>query len=226
MKNIAIFLSLASILMGCDRNVDPIVETSNYIERIPEYVELNEIKGEEYSDSMVEVIVADIMSANKPIEVDTFSDLHSFDEDKFSGYNCTVFDLELTKRLMIIDHPVSRAQGELLGVTDYLCEKISPEGFRTYVFYADSNESHYSSSVLLITVSEDSNKFNKLLLCQEYGKENFSYKIESEFLSKSQVVVRKTEYYGMESSVVSDDSTSVTERVYNISNTGNIEQQI
>lgn len=190
---------------------------------------IEDSNGVYYSDSMI----MELSKSEESVEIDSTVDLHSFDRSKFQYEYCDEFTIEM---LIALDeyamhdgrekakqHPqVSKSQKELLGVTEYLCDKTFNGDFGVYVFHASGVESHCSNSIQLLVISNESNKYDRLVLSQKYLREGYEYDLTSRFVSYDEVEVTKVERYQNTNSSFKEDSTSVTRSNYVISDDGNI----
>ena len=171
---------------------------------------------------MVNNIFETIIEDQKIIKIDSTKDLHSFDLGKFQYDDCNNFDLELISALTEINNEVSKPQNLLLGVSDYLCNKTFCDKFKSFVFYAKSNESHYGNAIELITIDNNSNSFHKITLSQEYLSEGYEYTLESKFKTKSKVEITKKEFFNISDNIKDNDSISAKRKVYQIKSNGQI----
>jgi hypothetical protein len=208
-------------ILGCTSKTekDIIYPSPNIINQVDE---INEPRYYCYSDSMVNNIFETIIEDQKIIKIDSTKDLHSFDLGKFQYDDCNNFDLELISALTEINNEVSKPQNLLLGVSDYLCNKTFCDKFKSFVFYAKSNESHYGNAIELITIDNNSNSFHKITLSQEYLNEGYEYTLESKFKTKSKVEITKKEFFNISDNIKDNDSISAKRKVYQIKSNGQI----
>lgn len=185
--------------------------------------------GTYYSDSMIK----ELSKPAESIEVDSSVDLHSFDKAKFQFEYCNEFTIKMLVELdrygihdgieKTIKYPkVTSSQNRLLGVTEYLCDKTFRENFAMYIFHSSGIESHYSNCIQLFTISNKTNKYNSLVLSQQYMSEGYEYDLTSRFISKSEIEVTKQERFNTSNISSKDDSTRYTVTNYLIDKEGEI----
>lgn len=208
-----------------EKNEETILKTEKYQVPVPK----ENINGTDYSDSMIKVL----SKLSESIELDSFVDLHSFDKAKFQFEHCNEFTVKMLAELDIygllygmsktIKYPkVTKHQNELLGVTEYLCDKTFRDDFATYIFHSSGVESHYSNSIQLFTISNKTNKYNSLVLSQQYMSEGYEYDLTSRFTSINELEVKVEERFNTSNISPIDDSTSYTKTDYFISEEGDI----
>lgn len=181
--------------------------------------------GTMYSDSMIALL-------SKPKEsrkIDSFHALHSFDKAKFQWEHCNEFTIELLMTLeqygmrddLNGNYPkVTEPQRNLLGVTEYLCDRSFSDDFDMYVFHSADIESHYSNSIQLVTISKTSNKYSNLVLSQRYMSEAYEYDISSHFIAKNKLELTKVERFNTSNLSSQDDSISYSKLQYFINEEG------
>jgi len=222
MKSIITLSIICFFCTTCSNNPE---ETRVLIQQNPKNVQSvkqKESNGSPYSDSMVNLIIDDIIANSIPIEIDTFSDLHSFEVQNFKVSSCENFTIDTINKYSKIVEPVTKAQSKLLRVTDYFADKTFSKNFNSYIFYAKSNESHYGNYFVLYTIDKKSNRVEHLLLSQEYLSEGYEYKVESVFIKPNQIKVRKTEFFNVSNLDKTDDSISVSNSIFLILKDGKI----
>ena len=185
--------------------------------------------GAYYSDSMIKVLSKPVEN----IEIDSFIDLHSFERTKFQFESCDEFTIKMLAELdeygirdgmkKTIKYPkVTKSQNKLLGVTEYLCDKTFSDDFAMYIFHSKGVESHYTNSIQLFTISNRTNTYGNLVLSQQYMSEGYEYDLTSRFISINEVEVTKEERFNTSNVSLKDDSTSITKRIYFVSEIGDI----
>jgi len=223
MKNLTSFLILSLFFITCrhepedNASMAEIPKTSNSEagEDLPE--------GETYSDSMVQSIVNEALESNQPIQIDSFRDLHTFDKTRFKIKGLRKINLETVEQYKDAKNPVSKAQRQLLGITDYFLDLTCSDEFSMYLFYNKSEESHYGNSIELITIAKRSNQTDRLVLAQEYLSEGYETTVESEIIGKNTFRLKKTEYFGIGNDARENrDSVRVHEEKYQVNKFGAI----
>lgn len=177
--------------------------------------------GKPYSDSSVHNLVWEEIERTRPLQIDSFRDLHRFPTENFPFDKPQKVDMALVEKHRNIHHPLSKEQQALLEVTDYFSFLYARPNFSAYLFYNRSMESHYSNSIDLITIGRINNEVHKLVLAQEYGNEGQEYEIESEWVSENRIRQVKREFFRL---VTGErrDSSYAREIVYQIEKSGKI----
>lgn len=177
--------------------------------------------GEPYPDSIAQALVAAEMERTRPLQIDSFRDLHHFSPERFPFTKPQKVDMKLVEQHPNINHPLTKEQQALLGATDYFALVDTNRHFSTYLFYNRSMESHYSNSIDLITIGRNTNEVHRLVLAQQYGNEGQEYEIESEWIGKNRIRQTKTEVFHAVNGQ-GKDSTSTLEAIYQIGESGKI----
>lgn len=180
--------------------------------------------GTSYSDSTVNEIIDETMERVHPSPIDTFKALHSFELKKFKLTGIKKITLDTITKYATVGNPVTKAQAELLGITDYFANLTYTDRFKLFLLYNKSMESHYGNSIDLFTIDNQSNKIEKLTLCQEYLSEGYEYRIECNILGNHQFEITKTEYFNTSNLDKDDDKVSVSKMINGISDSGHIFQ--
>lgn len=219
--NLIFTIIILLYILGCTSKpekdiINPIPNTINQVN------EINEPRYYCYSDSMVNNIVETIIENQKIIKIDSTKDLHSFELGKFEYDDCNNFDLELISALTEINNEGSKPQNLLLGVSDYLCNKTFCDKFKSFVFYAKSNESHYGNAIELINIDNNSNSFHKITLAEEYLSEGYEHNLESRFINNNKLKITKKELFNTSDNNLQNDSISTKTKIYMIDTIGQI----
>ncbi|MCB0588093.1 MAG: hypothetical protein KDD06_22565 [Phaeodactylibacter sp.] len=180
------------------------------------------IEGEKYTDSMARALVNEAIENSRPVEIDSFRDLHSFQREKFEIKAPAKIDMALVEKYESINNPLTKARQKLLRVTDYFSDLTFSDRFSMYLFYNHSMESHYGNSIELITIANNSNQTSRLTLAREYLSEGYECVIESELVGKDEIHLTKTEYFGIANSRAEVDSTSVARLIYRVGENGQL----
>ncbi len=181
-----------------------------------------QVSGAGYADSTVHSIVDEMMERVHPTPIDTFKALHGFELAKFKHSGIKKITLDTIAKYATVGNPVTKAQAELLGITDYFANLTYSDQFKLFLFYNKSMESHYGNSIDLIAIDNNYNNIEKLTLCQEYLSEGYEWKTECLLLNNHQFEITKTEYFNTSNLDKADDRVSVTKAIYGVDKRGQI----
>lgn len=179
------------------------------------------IDGENYSDSMINVLIAERNISEIPI--DTFRVLHEIKCNQKTTFGGHTFSTKSIKSYQPYQTEITSQLKQILGVTECICNFKSSDNFDTFIFYSDQLESHSSTPISIISINKNSNSYHALALVKEYGSEQGSYVISSKFLSESTIERNVNHNINFIHGIGTVDSIYLEKEIYNITESGNFE---
>jgi len=226
MKFLSRFLICIFVVWGCGKNTaghqtDDSIEASIPIKPVNQEKTL----GTNYADSTIRELISGSLTRHKSNEVDSSKALHSFNSSFVDNWIFKPIGIDQLKKYKNFDYPVTKAQAQILHVTDLIGLLDSTANYNSYIFFDKTQESHFGASFKLINISKHSNQFNSFVLTQAYGNENYEYLLQSKFKNKTEFEQTKFAQFNIHNQDQSDDSISVSKSNYKIDELGNILKQ-
>ncbi len=204
-KQLVFFLIFFAIFSSCKKEEKK--TTKAIVKELQDSIpETN--SGTFYTDSMVNILIGHGTYKRKPIKISKDTALQLLATHNFPNHSISHFNIDTLHKYETINHPLSASQKQLLDATDYFGDYTFSEKFKCYLFYNKSEESHYSNSIELRTISTTTNQINKFTLAQFYGSENYEKIITSKFIAKDSIERVVKQFFGPRNSKGKMDNNS------------------
>ena len=213
-----IFIMLAFFISSCQNVADTHTikkSTKPNAIQTPE-----EPSGTTYNDSMIYQLIENSLP-KKSITIDTFKTLHSINIRKIKGINNYQFTID---SIFKYEDKLKKVTDELqivLYVSHYFSSFSESAKFKSYIFFSQHNESHYSPFFELITIQNKSNNFLRIKLAGFYGNELQDKSISTLFINDSNFIRSIKQDFRYIHGIGNVDSSSLTKEYYHISDKGN-----
>jgi hypothetical protein len=172
-------------LVGCSdvKKNQPISSEIQDLEE-KEFVADVDSEGETYSDSTIELLIAQSMAKEiMPLDItEILNQINCLNLTNAFPYTYSMDTLNKYKDKLEL---VSKQLQISIGVTGCFAKIKSNKYYDANVYYNSNVEPHSSESLELFMSSNESSSINRLTLAQEYGNELGDYVISSEFQSNT-----------------------------------------